>query len=98
MVRCVNTGLGYLKLCHKCILQICLKKILNYIKFFLNGAFLYISFGCGSLVVAFEAVGCCISMGDVGVRIFCCFVGVVWYQMVSRSNWAMVFPGKTSLL
>ena len=38
------------------------------------------------LVVAFEAVGCCISMGEVGVRLFCCFVGVVWYQMVSHSE------------
>ena len=26
----------------------------------------------GLVVVAFEAVGCCISMGDVGVHIFCC--------------------------
>jgi len=57
----------------KCILQICLKKFLNYIKFFLNGALLFISFGCGGLVVvAFEAVGCCICVGDVGVCLFCC--------------------------
>ena len=31
--------------------------------------------GVGVVVVAFEAVGCCISAGDVGVRIFCCLVG-----------------------
>jgi len=24
-------------------------------------------------------------MDDIGVRLFCCFVGVVWYQMVSRN-------------
>jgi len=48
----------------------------------------------GLVVVAFEAVGCCISMGDVGVRLFCCFVGVVWYQMASRSNCWMVFSDK----
>ena len=40
----------------------------------------------GLVVVTFEAVGCCISMGDDGVRLFCCFVGVVWYQMVSCSE------------
>ena len=40
----------------------------------------------GTVVVAFEAVSCCISMGDVRVRLFCCFVGVVWYQMVSHSE------------
>jgi len=48
----------------------------------------------GLVVVAFEAVGCCISMGDVGVRLFCCFVGVVWYQIVSHSNCRMVLSCK----
>jgi len=38
------------------------------------------------LVVAFEAAGCCISMGDIGIRLFKCFVGVVWYQLVSHSE------------
>jgi len=52
----------------------------------------------GLVVVAFEAVDCCISMADVGVRLFCCFVRVVWYQMVSRSKCLMVLSGKTSLL
>ena len=38
------------------------------------------------LVVAFEAVGCCIPIGDVGVRLFRCFVGVVCYQLASHSE------------
>jgi len=29
----------------------------------------------GPVIVVFEAVCCCISMGDIGVRLFCCFVG-----------------------
>ena len=36
----------------------------------------------GLVVVAFEAAGCCISMGDVGVGLFAVSWGVVWYQMV----------------
>ena len=28
----------------------------------------------GLVFFAFEAVGCCISMGDVGVGLFCCFL------------------------
>ena len=51
----------------------------------------------GLVVVALEAVGCCISMGDVGVRLFCCFVGVVLYQMVSRSNCWMVLLGNVNI-
>jgi hypothetical protein len=40
----------------------------------------------GLIVIAFEAVGCCISMGDVRIRFICCFVGVVWYQTVPYSE------------
>jgi hypothetical protein len=49
-------------------------------------------------VVAFEAVGCCIAMGDVGIRLFAVsrwWCGIKWSRTL---NCWMVLSGKTSLL
>jgi len=82
----------------KCILQICLIFFLIIQNSFLTVLFFSSVSDVGLVVVAFEAVGCCISMGDVGVRLLSCFVGMVWYQMVSHSDCWMVLSDKISLL
>ena len=50
------------------------------------------------LVVVFEAVGCCIPMGDVGVRLFAVSWGWCGVKWCHTLNCWMVLSGKTSLL
>ena len=52
----------------------------------------------GPVVVAFEVVGCCISMGDFGIRLFAVSWGWCGIKWSHTLNCWVVLSGKTSLL
>jgi len=101
MVWRANTGFGYVKLSHKMYFTDLSKFFLNYVKFVLNGALQFISFGCGSRCLWFWVCGLLYIYGWYRSTSVLLFRGGGGRCGIKRShilNCLMVLSGKTSLL